>query len=170
MTCKTYRFLYRLCPFTGIRDRLITRHFDSCPACQALFAPEPVFPSMETGAVPDLWPGVEDRLLELENTRERQRRRGHHVVGGPRRAPRHSFTRAWGWTAAGLAAATILLFAVGILHLPFGKHNPSPHGEEKNKAIVINSVTVENRPAKTIYFQPGNKNRLIVWVKKNGNV
>ena len=58
-----------------------------------------------------------------------------------------------------------LLVIILALLLPL-KVFRSPENSKTNQKITIHSATIENRAAKTIYFQPGDKDRLIVWVNK----
>jgi hypothetical protein len=159
MKCQVYKFLYKMVPIVRWRVLLMDRHFSRCPLCiEALAAanqidsigitPETVDPGV------DLWPGVENRLAVEERVE----------TPAPKRIkPR---PRTWGWALAGAAVLTLAL-----LIPPALQQDPASTGEQnkiaaQDKKIIINSVTVENRPAKTFYFQPENKDRLIIWVKK----
>ena len=161
MKCQIYKFLYKMVPVVRWRVRLMDRHFSRCPHCMEALAAVNQIDSI--GITPgtvdpgvDLWPGVENRLAVEESTQ----------TPAPKRIkPRR---RTWGWALAGAAALVLAL-----LIPPALQQDPANTGKQnkitaQDKKIIINSVTVENRPAKTFYFQPENKDRLIIWVKKNG--
>lgn len=159
MKCQIYKFLYKMVPVVRWRVFLMDRHFSRCPVCIEAFAAVNQIDSI--GITPetadqgvDLWPGVEDRLAVEERAE----------TPAPKRIkPR---ARTWGWALAGAAVPAIAILIPLAL-----QHGPGNTGEQnemtaQDKKIFINSVTVENRPAKTFYFQPENKDRLIIWVKK----
>ncbi len=159
MKCQVYKFLYKIVPVVRWRVLLMDRHFSRCPLCIKALAtvnqidaigitPGTVAPDV------DLWPGVANRLAAAESAE----------LPAPKRIKPRAGT--WAWALAG---AAVLLLA--LLIPPALQHGPGSTGEQNNmavkdKKIIINSVTVENRPAKTFYFQPENKDRLIIWVKK----
>lgn len=159
MKCQVYKFLYKMVPVVRWRVLLMDRHFSRCPRCiEALTAVNKINSiGITPGTVDpdvDLWPGVANRLAVVERAEP----------PAPKRIkPR---IKTWGWALAG---AAVLLLA---LMVPLAvQHGPGTSGEQidmtaQDKKIIINSVTVENRPAKTFYFQPENKDRLIIWVKK----
>lgn len=148
------------------RAYLLDRHFSRCPLCLEEFAVENQIDSI--GITPgtvettlekegmDLWSRVEERLIAIENK---------HDIYSTVRRDTASPKKIRGWALAGFA---VLLFA--LLIPPAIRQDPGGGGQEskaaQDKKIKITSATVENRPAKTIYFQPENKDRLIVWIKK----
>ncbi|MCP4146810.1 MAG: hypothetical protein GY757_03575 [bacterium] len=139
----------------------------------------------------DIWSTIENRLDQADYTKNK------NPVPAPvpgfinilkKQIPVMPGLTAGGWAVAGVAL--VLLLLIPFLYLQdsgiSGKSNkvlPQSNGEllsnrdvqpvntdlgtENNGKIIINSVKVENRPAKTIYFQPNNKDRLIVWVKRS---
>lgn len=164
MKCNTYKRLYKLFPIIRWRAFLLDRHVSRCPLCLEEFAGEDQIDSI--GITPgtveialkkegvDLWSRVEERLIEVENK---------HDIHSTARRKIVPPKRAWGWALAGTAALVLaILIPIAIQQDPGGRESI----EAQDKKITINFVTVENRPAKTIYFQPENKDRLIVWIKK----
>lgn len=135
---------------------LMAGHLSRCPLCrqaQETDAPSPDGSIRGIGMTPaavapgiDLWSRVERELVRIET---------HEPVT---RKP----ARSRKWAVAAAAAGAVIVLA---LLLPFNLFR-SPGNKEQNKKITIHSATIENRPAKTIYFQPGNKDRIIVWVNK----
>jgi hypothetical protein len=103
----------------------------------------------------DLWDRVEDGLIALETETS-----GNEKTRFPGRRFR------WAWALTGAAALLLaLLIPLKVFHHPDG-HGEQDGLSEQDEKIIINSITVEKQPAETIYFQPENKDRLIVWVKK----
>jgi hypothetical protein len=159
MKCQVYKFLYKMVPIVRWRVFLMDRHFSRCPLCiEALAAVNQIDSiGITPGTVDpgvDLWAGTANRLAAAERAEPPAPKRIK-----PRR-------RTWAWALAGAA-----VLALAILIPPALQHGPGSSGEQnemaaQDKKIIINSVTVENRPAKTFYFQPENKDRLIIWVKK----
>lgn len=167
MKCKTYKRLYKLFPVIRWCSFLLDRHFSQCPACREEFAVENQVDSI--GITPaavetalkkeglDLWSRVEERLIEMENKRDIYSMARKYAV---------SAKRFWGWALAGVAVLVLAVLIPLALRKDPGDTGGRGSNAGKNKKIMINFVTVENRPAKTIYFQPENKDRLIVWIKK----
>ncbi len=156
MSCKIYKLLYRAVPVKAWQALLIRRHFASCPVCREELAPDEDFLPAAVGFTPEnvelpenLWNRIEARIKEK-------------IPAGGSQIRWHG----WKWAAA---AAVILILL--LLPSPLRKDsNPPLSGNERhmvvrNREIVIHSIMVENRQAQTVYFQPGNQDRLIVWVK-----
>jgi hypothetical protein len=159
MKCKTYKRLYKLFPVIRWQAFLADRHFSRCPRCLEEFAvenhihsigitPQTVETALEKECL-DIWPRIEKRLNEAE----------YKTVTVPRK-------RTWGWALAGTAALVLALLVPITTRNHSGGTGDRENTGKQDRNIIITSVTVENRPAKTIYFQPENKNRLIVWIKK----
>lgn len=157
MNCKIFKFLYRAVPIKTWRAFSIRRHFSTCPACLEEFSE--VDQTRAIGITPanvevpaNLWENIEKGIGAISREKEK-------------RVPRRVNT--WKWAAAGAAAALILLL------IPFTILRKGPDltaGEKhilvQNREIIIHSIKIDNRPADTVYFQPGSSDRLIVWVKK----
>ena len=169
MKCHIYGFLYKIVPIKKWRAFCIDRHFSACPRCREDFfaadSPGPI--GITPGKVkipPDLWWNINKRIQEIQ--------RPHHPGLAKNKTkikkkikwrPGDIFN--WKWAAAALV---ILILLVPFIILKKGTNNT---GSEKlivveDREIIIQSIKVENQPAKVVYFQPGSKDRLIVWVKK----
>lgn len=71
----------------------------------------------------------------------------------------------WKWASAAAVAFLLLL-----LMNPFSPHHDSYTGNGKqvmvqSQQIVVHSIKVDGHPARTVFFQPENANRLIVWAR-----
>lgn len=154
LICKVYSILYKWVPVGALRASIIRRHFTTCPHCREDALDEQVAQDIlgknrEEEPAPDLWPQIRRQIVSL---RER---------GAFPRLPR------WGLVTASMALAVLLLVVV----LPLFK-GPLPIADDKTAdsdfedLIVVKSVQVDNRPAKTYFFQT-QKDRLIVWAQKN---
>jgi hypothetical protein len=103
----------------------------------------------------DLWDRVQDRLTALETETAKTEKA---------RVPGRRFR--WAWALTGAAALLLtLLIPLKLFHFS-GDREGQGNVSNRDGRIIINSVTVEKQPAETIYFQPDNKDRLIVWVKR----
>ena len=151
-------------PFKVWQAFLIRRHFSLCPACREAFSPVEKIRSI--GVTPDnvrvpadLWENIKKRIAPVQD----RHWRGAEAVD--RRVVRRASTRR---LAVAGAAAMILLFIISLVVLHKGPDFGSSERSivVQNRKIIIHSIKVENRPAKTVYFQPGSSNRLIVWAKK----
>ena len=145
------------------------RHAAQCPGCKKELDDEPAFQHIGVTARDledrvNLWPGVEQRLVDRDTLNQPE----------PVRRPLY---KRWAavfmpkprlWATGALAAAVLLVLALLIPIFQHQDHGPGNNSAQRgeNKEIVINFVSVGKRPAKTIYFQPGDKDKLIVWVKK----
>ena len=147
----------------------INRHFSACPRCrEGFFAADSLGPIGITPdkvkVPPDLWWNINKRIEEIQHP--------HHpgLVENKAKIKKKIKWRPgdifnWKWAAA---TVVILILLVPFIILRKGANNT---GSEKlivveDREIIIQSIKVENQPAKVVYFQPGSKNRLIVWVKK----
>jgi hypothetical protein len=171
MKCKRYKWLYRLVPVSVWQAFLMQRHLSSCPACREEFSTdteahlhlESVGITADRVELPhDLWTRVENEIIARQSQQSQQKVKnlsGKRPVTGKRLA----------------LAGTAALFLLLVLSFTLLKKsaNPPPPPDEpakldmvvNNRQIVIHSIRVENRPARTVYFQPGSNDRLIVWVK-----
>jgi hypothetical protein len=146
--CIWYGTLYRLAPVKAWKAAIIRRHFETCPACKAdngmEIEPGHIGVSPGNARLPeDLWQRIESAIIARETA-------SHPARPGRRRL-----------ITAAVAALMLLLI------LPFTllrKHTgPRRDMVVQNRQIVIHSIRVEHRPAKTVIVQSGKKNRLIVW-------
>ena len=82
----------------------------------------------------------------------------------------------WFWPAFA-TAASLLIVVVLFFSFYFNKTTNKQDnkkliaqslGKEKKQSrkVIIRSVRIENKPAKTFYFQSKNKDRIIVWTQK----
>lgn len=169
MRCHIYRFLYKIVPLKKWQAFCINRHFSACPKCQEeFFAADSIgtigITPDKVKILPGLWWNINKRIEEIQHP--------HHPGLIKNKAKfkkkikwRPGDTFNWKWA---VVTMVILFLLVPFIILRKGADNT---GSEKlivveNREIVIQSIKVENQPANVVYFQPGNKNRLIVWVKK----
>lgn len=160
MNCKIYRFLYKIIPIERWRAYLMGTHLAVCHRCKEEYAadfqmetigtrPETVAPDF------DLWERIQERLIVIENSKE-----DYKKINAATRRYR------WAWALTGAAVLLLaLLIPLKLFHHADHQGRQDNNGQ-KDKKIIINSVTVERQPAETIYFHPGDKDRLIVWVKR----
>lgn len=169
MKCHIYRFLYKMVRIKKWQAFCIHRHFSACSKCREEF-----FAADSTGPIgitpdkvevpPGLWWNINKRIEEIQHP---------HYPGLVKNKTkikkkikwRPGAALNWKWAAA---TVVILFLLVPFIILRKGTDNT---GSEKlivveNREIIIQSIKVENQPANVVYFQPGSKNRLIVWVKK----
>ncbi len=161
MRCHIYRFLYKMVPIKKWQAFCNNRHFLACPKCrEEFFAADSIGPIGITPdkveVPPELWWNINKRIEEIQHP---------HHPGLVKNKAKIKKKIIWKWAAA---TVVILLLLVPFIILRKGTDNT---GSEKlivveNREIIIQSIKVENQPANVVYFQPGTKNRLIVWVKK----
>ncbi len=151
MRCLLFKILYTLAPLDFFKARIIGGHFTTCPRC----AQRQIGEVSLRNALPTLPNDLDDFDVWL-------RVRAAIVAG---RNKGYGFTR--------LRLATIgagVLMAVLILFMPFHKARLDGPVQEhqmlkKSDQIIIKSVEVDDRPAKTFYFKSQDDDRLIVWVQ-----
>jgi hypothetical protein len=165
MRCFFYRLLYKAVPVKKLQAFFIERHFSDCAKCRELFFDDESFKSIgitpEKIKVPaELWRNINKRIEEIEQPKHLER------IADQTERIKDSFFRSlrWKWAAA---TVVILLLLLLVIHPWKSKMNINDKPIMVcNQEIIIQSVKVENQPAKVVYFQPGSKNRLIVWIKK----
>lgn len=154
---KIYKWLYNAVPFAFWQAFWLERHLSRCPKCLDAWGPVEEKPMEPVGITParaeplapqDLWYRVK---TDAE-------------TGFSPPAPRER--RVWRWRMALVpAAAAILLLAV--LFIPEkGTGKKISEVQVENRDIIIRYVNVDHRPAEAVYVQPGDDDRVIVWVKK----
>lgn len=160
MSCKIILFLYRILPLTILRSYIIEHHFSTCRECDLSLSeimkmsPRWLGPGSFSGGI-DLWPGVRKKL-ETAKARKFIRRMVPPLT-----------KRRITWT---FAFSLILIFVlvipaflkIGFKDIPLTEESLDPAPGQ----IMVQTVKVDNQPAQTITFQPSNKNRIIVWVKR----
>lgn len=83
----------------------------------------------------------------------------------------------WFWPVFTTAASLLVVVVVLFFSFYFNKTTSKQYNKkliaqspgvekEQSRKIIIRSVRIKNKPAKTFYFQSKNKNRLIVWTQK----
>jgi hypothetical protein len=158
LVCKVYSILYKWVPLTALRASIIRGHFTTCPGCRKDALDERVVQDIlgkrrEEEPAPDLWPQIRRQIVSLQKEAPA--------------VPTGLLNWRWGLATASLALVVLLLVVV----LPLFK-GPLPMADDKRAhsnsedLIVVKSVQVDNRPARTYFFQT-QKDRLIVWVQKN---
>ncbi len=159
MRCMIYNLLYRVVPLNQFRSYLLDKHLSLCPGCSSGLAAEAEIEKMIVNPAQvrsiDLWPEVSENILSLERGKNR----------GARKAPGTLKRLRLGWA---VLTVIILVFLIPLLlnrspHTESGILGVSSKGDQK---IVIKSLKIENRPARSFYFQSKDENKLIVWVKK----
>jgi hypothetical protein len=133
-----------------VRARLIDRHLATCPHCSRQLLDDAKLGQTFDSAAPshhhgDLWFKVRAGIV------------------GTSRARRIS-----GFRLATISMAAAMVLAV--LFVPFHKspvaNNVAVEQEtKKSDQIIIKSVELNDRPAKTFYFKSQDNDRLIVWVQ-----
>ena len=156
MKCKTVKFLYNAIPLNSFRSYLITTHFSSC-SCSTELADESKIGAviMRPENVPekiDVWPGLKENILAYERE---NRLKARKITGGMKR-----------WQLGLTGAVTLLI----IILIPFifnrGKGQDLDKPGIENREIVVKTLMIENRPAKSFYFQSKDTNKTILWVQK----
>ncbi len=165
MRCKLYKFLFRVLPINTWKVRLMDKHFSICPRCgdkaEEAAAGEKIkalLVSLEDSkALPDVWPRLQRKIQEEETGKPVPKRKKGLLV----------FHR-WQW-----AAAAVLLLIMVLLPLLFspGKRSAAvpeigTTEEKEEEQVVVESVKINSRAAKIIYFNSKDPDKLIVWVKK----
>ncbi len=150
MKCLFYTIVYILVPLNLLRARLIDRHFSACPHCSKQLIDDVnlrrlVEESGPTGDDVDVWLKVRAGIIGKTTSKR---------VSGFRLA------------TIGMAAALVL----AVLFVPFHKTSVDEtaainQDTKQSDQIIIKSVEVNSRPAKTFYFKSQDNNRLIVWVQ-----
>lgn len=156
MKCEIYKILYKTIPLNILRAYLIKKHFSLCGSCSAELADEKkikeIMKSPHNTKGMDLWAGVKKEILSLPGKSSLKTRRIPVI--------------AWKWRL-GLTGAALLII---IILLPFLLHRGSGIDPEStgitSKKIVVKSLRIENRPAKSFYFQSKDRDKIIVWVQK----
>lgn len=158
-----YKLLYRILPVNSFRAFLVDKHLSSCRACSGELAEDVVIEkkivtSENINPGMDLWPGIKDGILALEGAQRRQ----------PERVSLSTFFFGRKWQF-GLAAALLVLALLVPILLYRGSDVADPETAGiVNSEIVVKSIRIENRPAKTFYFQSEDADKVIVWVKPRG--
>ena len=150
MKCLLYNIIYILIPLNAVRARVIDRHLAACPHCsKQLLDDAKLHHVLDTPTSShdhsDLWFKVRAGIAGQSRTR-----------------------RISGFRLATIGMATALVLAV--LFVPFHKTPMGDNGavEQETKEsdqIIIKSVELNERPAKTFYFKSQDSDRLIVWVQ-----
>jgi hypothetical protein len=166
MRCHIYRFLYKIVPVKKWRAFCIHRHFSACPKCrEEFFAADSIGPiGITPGKVKvpaDVWWNINKRIEEIQHPDH------PGLVKNKAKIKKKINWDTFNWKWA-VATVVILFLVVPFIILRKGTDNTRSVKfiVVENREIIIQSIKVENQPANVVYFQPGSKNRLIVWVKK----
>jgi hypothetical protein len=169
MKCHIYRFLYKMVPIKKWQVFCINRHFSACCKCREdFFAADSIGPigiTADKVKVPaDAWWNIRKRIEKIEHSHCPDLLINKAKIKKKIKwSPGDTFN--WKWA---VAAMVILLLLVPFFIIRKRTDNikiEKPVVVE-NREIIIQSVRIENQQANVVYFQPGTKNRLIVWVKK----
>jgi len=162
MSCRIFRWLCRLVPVPAWQKFLVRFHLGRCPACAHEFELEKTMadiincPDQSVEAV-DLWPAV-SRGIATEP-----------ATSWPWSSPDPSRSR-WRFRWAWLVAALLLIGVTALVTTRHALRPPSgPSGAEPQPPVaraVMQSATINGRPAAVFYFQSQNPDRLIVWIQK----
>jgi hypothetical protein len=134
-------------------------HLSGCPNCREIFEWDQPTRLNSIGytpgnvTVPDnLWQNIDAQIPK-----------------GLRTPTAHSpLIAKWKWRWLPLAAVASIFILVMLPHKT-PRQFQAPHSNDPvivhNRKIVIHSIKVANRPAKSVYFQSNSDNKIIVFVK-----
>lgn len=158
MSCKIYKLLFWLIPLKRWQAFIIQYHFYKCNACRKESGVEDNFNQIPISPrncqnLPSIWPHLKKQILQAEEKKARKKS--------------FIFPHKWQW------ALTVLGLFCLILFLPYlwkkNKNFSITHKTasiKKGPQIILKTVKMGNRPAKTYFFQSSHPDRLIVWVQK----
>lgn len=155
--CYIYKLLFRLVPIKKWQAIIISRHFESCPACRAelleerLLSQWVITPSQLNGD-DSLWWGI---------------RAG---IAAPGSARRWALSRLPGFYSPRLAwgmAAAVVVIAAMLLTVPTALHNRVTQEHYKTKVFSVRSAEREGKPANYHVFSSTDPDMTMVWVEKN---
>jgi hypothetical protein len=169
MKCYIYRFLYKIVPVKKWQAFCIHRHFSTCVKCrEEFFAADfigPIGVSPDKVNVPeDVWRNISKRIEKIELSHYPDRVKNKTKIKKKMKwSPGDIFN--WKW-----AVVVVVILLLLVPFIPSRKRTENIKIEKpvvvENREIIIQSIKIENQPANVVYFQPGSKNRIIVWVKK----
>jgi len=153
-----YKFITKCIPFTFLQSWMIEKHFALCPACKEAYAHDgfigPVGFTAQRVQLP------ENNAREILGRIDERRSITQNVT---RPIRRHRLQLAVGVLVLTVLVPLFLFVKEGLLR-------GGEHGEEfRYREIVIRHVSVENKPANVIYFQPEQPDRVIVWINKRND-
>jgi hypothetical protein len=151
--CKGVDFLFRILPFTFLKDYLIRFHVVRCRHCRAALvssdeARSLLYSEEDFKEGIDLWPRV-GRELKASVPWKRAVRmplsRGGFLAGA----------------AALLLACLLLVWNVLV--------QESSELRTAEEGFRIRSIQIDNEPAQAFLYQPSDSDMVFVWVEKNKN-
>ncbi|MBC8359272.1 MAG: hypothetical protein H8E54_10075 [Candidatus Aminicenantes bacterium] len=150
--CRIIDFFFFIFPLKRWRDFLIRHHVQKCSVCQEKLAGVEdvksfLFQESDVGDMVEIWPVVKE---ELEEEKSREQR-----AVKPRLR--------WAVGLASLFVAAVVV--VGLYFTLSSKKGPSMG--DLQERFQINYISIENKPAKTYIYRPGDSNMIIVWAEKN---
>lgn len=150
--CKIIDFFFFIFPLKRWRDFLIRHHVQKCSVCQdKLAGVEDVksflFQESDVGDLEKIWPVMKEEPGE-EKSREQRA------------------VKPWLRWAVGLASLFVAAVVVVGLYFTFSPKKGPSMGDLQER-FQINYINIENKPAKTYIYRPGDSNMIIVWAEKN---
>ena len=148
-------FVYKLVPFSGIRDFIIRRHMENCSSCQGRLVDRAQAQSLfvkseEVGGGAELWVKI-----RADVEAERSASRSGRDPG---------FLR-WEWALG--AAGVLFLAAVSFwLHDGVMKTGPGQSAARTPERLEIEYINVGGAPAEPYVYQPGDSDMIFVWAEK----
>ena len=150
MRCGIYKFIYNMVPVAWIRGLIISRHLDQCPTCSAEHSID--------GPI-----GYSAKQVQLAEDMFQRIQRGIRQKQSPSAL---SVSRKWRPLYISVPASALVLL---LLYLWLAPAQTVPPARDmlvvRNREIVIHSINVNENPAQTVYFQSGQKDRVIVWAQ-----
>lgn len=157
MMCKIYKILFRWVPIKRWQSFIISRHFETCPACRVEILEEQRLEQLlvTPGQVVEedsLWWEIRAGIVPSAPVR-RRRLSGVFSFQHPRLA--------WGMAAAVLVIAAVLLTVPSII--PDNRAN----NHRENKIFSVRSAEREGKPVQFHVFSSKDPDMTMVWVEKN---
>lgn len=156
---KIYIWLYNAVPMTFWQAFWLKRHLSCCPKCLEALGLVEEKPLDQIGVTParaeSLVPGNQWDQITV-----------NPGIGSSQPVSRGRYVRKWQSVLIPTTAAILLLaVSLGVLFNK-GTGRKTTGVQVQNQDIVIRFVSVDDRPAEAVYVQPGDDDRVIIWVKK----
>jgi len=157
--CEFYKFLYWVIPVKSLQSYLIKKHFSGCSFCQKEAAEDSQLKKILalTDAIKEeesLWPQIRSSLYAFSKEES-------ELKEEPGFTPFKK--RKWVLTASFLLVVIIVSLA-GISYFLFLKSGFEMDSGKLAKSVLVESATVQGKPAKIYLFQPKNRKLSIIWM------
>jgi len=169
MKCHIYRFLYKIVPVKKWQAFCINQHFSTCVKCREKFStadfigPIGITPG-KVNVPAEVWWNISKRIEKIELSHYPGLEKNKTKIKKKMKwSPGDTFN--WKWAVA-VVVILLLLVPFVLFRERTGNTKIEKPVVVENREIIIQSIKIENQPANVVYFQPGSKNRIIVWVKK----